>query len=613
MNYLIICPKFVENLEDYYPFPVGIAYINASLKQKRDTVHQLNLNYRKNILEAVEQAIMKNQIHCVIIGGTSLMYNQIHEITTFVKKIAPQVVTIVGGGLITASPELAMEGLPGADIGIMGEGEYTIQELADAIENQLNLKDIDGIIFRRDNQTLCKTKNRGDIQDLDALPFPDYEGFEYNSELTDWSEEIISHEKFFIEKPICASRSCPYNCTFCFHTCGKTYRVRSLDNIFAEIDELVRKYQIEYLMIADELFVCYEDRVFEFCERIKPYHLKWRTSARVDTVTPEILERMKDAGCYQIGFGIESANNQILKGMKKNITIEQIEWAFKAARQAGLQTVGGFLFGDKNETFETFKGTLTYWRDHPEYDLGCYRVIVLPGSELYDYALKNEYIADELDYWRKGFPYFNLTKMSDEEYLESLYMMDDILAKKIYLPNSYKLLEMNVKQKKIKMEIECKNCLNVYTVQENEFTGDYIFNYYCPRCGQHHCSPAYNLLKDEMDQALSERLKNEKLYVYGIGRSVRRFMHLCEVFKSDNVVLLDADPLKQKLGILGKKIHAPEYLTEMKVTEVINGATMVAQIALINDYLRSAHPLVENITNFNDFLFNLIDQETFDK
>lgn len=609
MNYLIVCPKFVESKSDYYPFPVGIAYINASLKLVRNTVYQLNLNYKQNIFKALKEKIINNKIDCIAIGGTSLMYNHINEVMKYAKQIKPDIITIVGGGLITAAPEVAMKGLTATDIGVIGEGEYTIRELADVLENGADLSQVDGIIYRRLNGELVKTKERGDIQDLDALPFPDYDGFDYERGHDDFDESIISHNKFLIEKSICASRSCPYNCTFCFHTCGKSYRMRSLDNIFKEIDWLVEKYNIKYLMIADELFVCYKDRVMEFCDRIKKYNIKWRTSARVDTISPEILAKLKESGCYQVGFGIESASNEILKGMKKHITIEQIEYAFEQSRKANLQTVGGFLFGDKNETFDSFKRTLDYWEKHDSYDLGCYRVIVLPGSELYKYALENGYIKDELKYWEAGFPYFNLTKMSDDEYLTCLYMMDDILARKIYYPEQYRLLNIDLDNKIIDMEVICKSCGNTYTVQENEFTGDYIFSYYCPNCGQLHCTPAYNLVKDLIDNALKQYLRNNKLFIYGIGRSVRRFIYLCKVMQDENVFLIDADPLKQKLGVYGKKILPPIAIEKMKVTEIINGATMVAQIALINEVICKNYKNVHKIKNFNDFLFDLIKEK----
>lgn len=119
------------------------------------------------------------------------------------------------------------------------------------------------------------------------------------------------------------SRACPYQCTFCFHSSGSKYRQRSLDNFFEELDILVEKYAIKYIFIVDELFAVKMDRLKEFCQRIKPYNIKWWAEFRVNTVTKEMVDLLKDANCAVMAFGIERADNRILKSMRKNITIEQ--------------------------------------------------------------------------------------------------------------------------------------------------------------------------------------------------------------------------------------------------------------------------------------------------
>lgn len=618
MNYLIVCPKFIDSSSGYYPFPLGIAYINASLKLVRNTVYQLNLNYKNDIFKALKERIISNNIDCIIIGGTSLMYNHINEVTKYARQIKPDIITMVGGGLITAAPEVAMKGLINTDIGMIGEGEYTIRELADALENGNDLSLVDGIIYRQINGELVKTKDRGDIQDLDSIPFPDYDGFEYEKLIQNYHREnndsIVNEGASLLGAAvICTSRSCPYKCSFCFHTCGNKYRQRSLDNIFEEIDALVEKYNIRYLNILDELFVSNKERVLEFCERIEKYNLIWSASTRVDSSSEEIYKRMKKAGCNVVLVGIESANNKILKEMHKNITIEQISNAFNQAQNAGIGMMGYLLLGDKNETFETFSDTIRYYEDNTSYYLGWVRVIVLPGSELYKYALQNNYINDELKYWEAGFPYLNITNMSDSEYEKCASIMEDITTKRIYSPKSYKILDVKDDTHVFKIEIQCTRCDNKYIIKTSDFTGENTISYNCTNCGQFHNVPIYNAMKNKIDNALIDYLNINKLFIYGVGHTIRRFLYLCDIMQNENVVLIDQDIRKQKNGILGRKVFSPSIIKELNVKFVINGGAIPIHVSSIKDTIEKNYKSVKEIKNFNDFLFDLIKKDIKDR
>jgi len=110
---------------------------------------------------------------------------------------------------------------------------------------------------------------------------------------------------------------------------GQKFRQRSLDSVFSEIDYLVSRYGVKYLSIQDELFCHSVERVREFCKRIRPYNIRWLAQFRVTDVTPELVAMLKEAHCATMAFGIESADNRVLKSMKKQITIEQTERALE--------------------------------------------------------------------------------------------------------------------------------------------------------------------------------------------------------------------------------------------------------------------------------------------
>lgn len=596
MNYLVICPKFVNNEDEVSTFAHGVAYVSASLKSVRDTVFTLNLNFESNPLAAIEDKILKHGIDCLIIGGTSMTYLQIKEVLTFVKKNNPQIVTIIGGGLVTASPETAMKAIPDADIGIVGEGELTIIEIADAIEKHLDLNAVKGILFRDEKGIIHKTADRGDIKDLDQLPFPDYDGFQYEKQVQN------SHVAM-----ICTSRSCPYNCTFCFHTCGKTYRSRSLDNVFSEIDYLVDKYDVKVLAIADELFVSNKKRIMEFCERIIPYHLKWTAQARVDGIDEEILKLMKASGCIGISYGLESASNDILAGMKKNTTIEQIERAFKMTREAQIKPFGNFLFGDRNETEETAQKTLEWYSAHPEFDCSFCRIIVLPGSELYKYALDSGKIADEIKYWDEGFPFTNLTTMSDEVYSNQYFKMIEAKKNKLWLPKTYHLGERDKTNFRINVTVKCDVCQTEFNVSANQFAWDDQKASLCPTCNQSYNTPLALVLKEELNDKLRHYLEHKKLYIYGMGLVTRRMLKICEGLNHPNVILIDSSQGIQEKGIDGKKVYSNDILNDPFIEDIVVGVTEFVNFTSISKMVNEMFPHVKKIYTIDEFLFSLID------
>lgn len=611
MNYLIVCPQFADSNLGYYPFPVGIAYVNASLKTVRDQVFQLNLNYKADLFKALEDKIRTHGIDCLIIGGTSLLYNQIRDILKFSKKLKPDLVTIVGGGLITAAPETAMQGLEAADIGIIGEGEYTIKELADAIELGNDLNSVKGIIYRTSGNQLLMTEKREEIDDLDALPFPDYDGFEYekvinNSYRTEDEAIINVGSSLYGAAVICTSRSCPFNCTFCFHTCGNRYRKRSLDNIFLEIDQLVEKYNIRYLNILDELFGSDSNRVIEFCKRIEKYNIVWRAGTRVDNATEALYETMRKAGCCLLGLGIESANNSILESMNKKITIEQIENAFDQAKKAGIGITGYLLLGDKNESTETFKDTIEFYRKTGSNYISWTRIIVLPGSALYHYAVQNGFIQNELDYWSKDFPYLNVTKMTDQEYEQCTNVMEEITAKRLYLPKQLILQSFDADQRVFKLKLRCTNCDVSYMVKTSDVFGNSALSYNCPNCGQFHDVSVYELIKERFDQVLNRRLNHDKIDIYGVGHDVRKLLQLSCAAQHPNLIVIDRDERKQQNGVFGKSVNPPSLLSDERIETVINGGSMQVHIESIEAMIHNTYPHVRAVNKFNDFLLEIV-------
>ena len=207
-----------------------------------------------------------------------------------------------------------MNALETVDYGVIGEGELTVCELADALEGNRTCENVEGIIFRRDDGSWQTTSQRPEIMDLDALPYPDYESMEFAEVLDKLPTDIYALGKGRFGF-VSFGRSCPFNCTFCFHPSGTQYRKRSMESVFREIDYLIEKFNIRNIAITDELFVAKIDDVKEFCQKIKARNIGFVISLRVDMVRRDMLELLKDAGCLAVAFGLESADDRILKSM----------------------------------------------------------------------------------------------------------------------------------------------------------------------------------------------------------------------------------------------------------------------------------------------------------
>ncbi|MDR1378054.1 MAG: B12-binding domain-containing radical SAM protein [Synergistaceae bacterium] len=409
LNYLIVMPRMAERDDISYPFPYGLCIVSSALKASGRNVFTLNLNYKQNHLEHLRNFIIDNSIDVVLSGGLSGQYAILKEIFDTAKSVDTDIVTICGGGIITADPLVAMQAFETADYGVIGEGEITVNELAYAIETNADSARICGVATKSG-----VLPTRGEIANLDCLPFPNYDGFEFELLVRDG---LYSSDRFAtIAANVAISRSCPYNCTFCFHSSGKKYRRRSLDNVFEELDWLIAKYKLTHFTFADELFIGNAEFITGFCERIKPYNLTWGAQTRVDTVSVEILSRLKDAGCSMILFGVESADNSILKSMRKNITVEQIDAAFDAAKQVGLWARGNIIFGDLEETRETIVHSLNWWKAHQNWTIYLLWIYTFPGSHLYKTAIKRGIISDPVKYLKDNRMQINVSKIPDKEY-----------------------------------------------------------------------------------------------------------------------------------------------------------------------------------------------------
>jgi anaerobic magnesium-protoporphyrin IX monomethyl ester cyclase len=489
-NFLLVIPPFVKSGE-YYNFPVGIGYISSYLKKLGFNVFCLNLNHiSENIpLESLlREHIENNKIDVFCTGTMSWYWNEVEIMLNLARKIKPDIINIVGGAIITADPKLAMDNLD-IDIGLIGEGEITMAELAEVICQDGKKENVNGIVFSKNGQ-LVFTSPRAVIENLDELPFPDYQGLEFDK----WNTlilntgylEAVKEHKNIRYAEILGSRSCPFRCTFCYHPLGNKYRQRSLDNIFAEIDYLVENYKVNYFVFLDELFSANHQRMLEFANRIKKYEIVgWGASFRVNDVSLEVLKTLKDSGLKYMGFGIENINDNILKKMEKYITKSEIENALNITKEAGIQYAGNIIFGDPNETVETIENSIKWLSTHPFYNISIVPLKVIPDSPIFQLAVKRGLIKDKLMHSKNRFPLINMTTLSDRKFFKYLSRLTWIDQSKKFI-QSGRLIKLEQKksddgQKVFCIDAECPFCHTV-SHYDRSLNNEKKDTYICYKC-----------------------------------------------------------------------------------------------------------------------------------
>lgn len=437
-NVLILIPRYLTyGFKGHYVMPMGTLYVSAYLKRSgKANVITLNLNHidgdEKDILSDV---INREKIDVIGIGGLSGEYKDIARIASYAREIKSDIIIMTGGGIMTADPETAMAAIPETDFGIIGEGEVTVTELVDALTHGKNLRQIDGLIFRDIDGLPVKTGRRKEIDNLDLLPFPDYEGFDYGEYLKN-NPDMSDEGKRYSQVSVIGGRSCKFNCTFCFHPSGSRYRQRSLDSIFKEINWLTAHYDISYLALREELFATDNRRVREFCQRVKNYDFDWSIQLRIDNVNQELVNMLKDTRCRYIFVGVESAVDEVLRSMHKGITVSQIERALEMLHVAGLNTRSGVIMGDTMETAGTANATIQWFlKNHDRYRMFIDMIIAFPGSIVYDRACKEGIIPDRVKFLQDGCPIVNLTHMPESDFLAMMKTVEKLTYRKYNYKN----------------------------------------------------------------------------------------------------------------------------------------------------------------------------------
>ena len=368
-------------INPFYPIsetpspPLGLAYLAAALEQAGVQVKILDYvvyGYRKDAL----QSILKD-FRPRIAGATAvtMTFDHARQVLKDAKTVDPDILTVMGGPHVSFCARQTLQTFPELDVIVLGEGEETLVELARTVEKAQNLDAVRGIAYRM-GSAIKTTAKRNFIENLDGLPLPARHRL-----------ALGRYRALGLPISMTTSRGCPYQCIFCVgrKMVGARVRYHSAQRVAAELEYLAR-LNFHQINIADDLFTANHDRCLAVCEEIlkRKLAVNWTSFARVDTVSEALLVKMKAAGCTAVSFGVESANPDILKTVKKGITLTQVLDAVRMCRRTGIIPYASFILGLPGETPATLQQTIDFAVELQQEGLvsGFHILAPFPGTEV---------------------------------------------------------------------------------------------------------------------------------------------------------------------------------------------------------------------------------------
>lgn len=375
----------------------GIGMLSAVLKQSGHETrlfHAQNKSQLKRIFKEVDS------FKPDVIGFTSdtSQIGYVKETLLALRKL--NVFTILGGCHASLYPNCLAE-TEGLDAICVGEGEETLQDLMDVLGRNGDVNNVRGLWTKRSTGKIVSNPTRPFILDLDALPFSDYDLFDFQSIINSNFGRVL----FML------SRGCPFTCTYCSGPAlsrlqkGRYVRFMSIERALDEIRYVKSKYRFEAIMFVDDTFTSDKEYVFEFCTRYKKsINIPFEVNARVETISGDLLKALREAGCFRISMGVEHGNEDFrVNVLGRKMSNDQIIQAFTMIKEAGIACKSFNMVGLPFETKLLHKSTIELNKQiKPEAHV-CTIFQPYPGTKLYDICKENDF----LDYNGRTFEAFS--------------------------------------------------------------------------------------------------------------------------------------------------------------------------------------------------------------
>lgn len=352
-----------------------------------------------------------------VIGLSAMTYEAgcLHEVAKEIRRRMPDVRIVAGG----PHPSVAAEDVladSSVDFVVRGEGEFTFADVLDGVrDGREDWSKCTGLSYRDAEGAIVHNPDRPPPADLDELPFPAWDLIDHAKyHEVPRGGVIYAHKEF---ATMFSSRACPWRCTYCHNSYGKTFRERSAQHVLAEIDLLVREHGVRELVFMDDIFNFRPERAKEICrgliERDYKLALTFPNGFRGDILDEELVVLLKQAGMYRCMVAVESASPRIQKVMKKHLKIEKVRNIVKFIAEQGVMVHGAFMLGFPSETTEEMESTIDWAASSSFHTAAFFRVIPFKGTELFEQV---EHAGFELPTdWSAYEPYQSQINLSEVE------------------------------------------------------------------------------------------------------------------------------------------------------------------------------------------------------
>jgi anaerobic magnesium-protoporphyrin IX monomethyl ester cyclase len=362
--------------------PVGLCSMASYLARRGVESRILDGYAHPRSLESWVSIILDERPDFVGIGTTTSSFLEGIRLAQALKRAAPSVRTVFGGAHISSLKEQCLRDFPAIDYGVVGEGEEALHELL--VRDGRDLDDVEGILHRPDGRdSVAFTGHRKTQIRLDDLPFPAYDKLEdfpsaYNLPIFSFPDHPTAS--------VISSRGCPYQCSYCDRSVFKRgFRYNSPEYMHALLVYLGRRWGIRHVTFYDDIFTANRKRVEAFCDLMarRPPGMTFSCAVRANQLDDGLLVMLRAAGCWQISFGVESGDPDIVKVHRKQTDLDDIREKVDLIHKRGIRVKGLFIVGLPGETEETVRRSMDYALGTDFDEINVSKFTPFPGAPVY--------------------------------------------------------------------------------------------------------------------------------------------------------------------------------------------------------------------------------------
>lgn len=361
--------------------PLGILSIAAWLEKHGIEVEIIDGYASRESHQAMVDKVIASGCSAVGFSCTTSSFPETDRIATLLKQAAPHIVTILGGAHACTIGEALLDRYPALDYLVLGEGENTMLELVRF--GFSGVEKIPGLAYRGPDGRGTASGVRELIKNLDELPFPAYHLLPDFPRL--YKLPLFSYPAS-PNTSIISSRGCPYACSYCDRSVfSRGFRFNSPEYILEHVAMLHRNYGIRHVFFYDDLFTFDRRRVAEFCalKEKKGIRVTYNCIARLEHVDAELLGLLKRSGCWQVNFGIESGDPEVLKKHRTFYGLDDVGQKLMMVKQAGMRVKGLFMVGLPGEDEAAIRRTIDYALSLPLDEINVTKFTPFPGAPVY--------------------------------------------------------------------------------------------------------------------------------------------------------------------------------------------------------------------------------------